>query len=112
MLILHKIKGLAAPAWCASEWTRPCEATKPIVRWQSGVRPVASANREQTGLLARFLFLFDLDDLFTLVRAAVGTDMMRSPQVVAVGAFGQVRALQRKMAAAAIPPALGQFPLW
>ncbi len=54
-----------------------------------------------------FLFLFDLDHFFAFIIAAIGTDMVRSAQVMTGRALRQIRAVQCQMAAAAVPPALG-----
>jgi hypothetical protein len=62
--------------------------------------------------LPGLLLLFDFNDLFALIVATMRADMVGSPQIVAVGTFGQVWTAQGKVAAAAIPPAFGQFPFW
>ncbi len=56
--------------------------------------------------------MLDLDDLFFIVLPAVWTNMVREAHIVAVLALGQVRALEREMRPAAVPPALGKFPFW
>ena len=77
-----------------------------------GCRAVKAQRTYQTPSISNrpsccgLFLLFDLDNIFVLIRPAVRAYVVGPSQVVAVGALGEVRGPQSQVAAAPVPASL------